>query len=180
MQAWITAAIGVGGTIGGAAVGYRGALSISRDERVSAQRDRIRAAFAEFFSQCVVSVAELRDLPANKTPNWLDKAVNELRGEQGAWIARRRAEFRLTGDRYRQLAADLGIALVQLRALPLPSEVRATVDAARDYIERLGQDRSPEVIGEWSDIHARLTRASESLNEDPPKRRWGFGPVRHP
>lgn len=173
MQDWITAVIGVCGTVAGTAAGYRGAFAISRDERKAAMRERMRVALADYFGECVVSVAELRDLPPNKDPNWFDKLINDLRGEQANWLARRRAEYRLTGDRYRELAAGLARAAIQLRALPLPSEARAAVDAATNYVERLGQDRSPEIFAEWPEIHRRLSEAIASLNEGP-QLRWRF------
>ena len=90
-----------------------------------ALHEQMRTAVADYFRLLVVSVAELRDLPPRKEPNALDKAVDKLRGEQGAWIARRRAGYRLTGDRYRQIASQLAVAATKLQTLPLPPDVRA-------------------------------------------------------
>lgn len=157
--------IGVGGTLGGTGLGYRGALAISRRDHEAAVRDQVRRAFAHYLGMLYVSIAELRDLPPSKAPNWLDRNVDALRGEQGAWLARRRAEYRLSGDRYRELAGRLGAATAQLQVLPLPSEVREAVDAANTYVEKLGQQRTRELKAAWSAIHARLMDAAKSLND---------------
>ena len=167
MQDWIVALIGVGGTLGGTGLGYRGARAINREDRAAAWREQMRAAVADYFGLLVVSVAELRDLPPAKEPNALDQAVDKLRGEQGAWIARRRAEYRLTGDRYRQIASQLAVAAVKVRTLPLPPDVRAAVDASNDYVGRLGEDRTPELTKEWAEIHERMIKSLASLEEQP-------------
>jgi hypothetical protein len=122
---------------------------------------------ADYFGLLVVSVAELRDLPPRREPNALDQAVDKLRGEQGAWVARRRAEYRLTGDRYRQIASQLAVAAVKLQTLPLPPDIRAAVDARNGYVERLGEDRTPELVTEWAEIHERMVKSLASLEELP-------------
>ena len=79
MQDWIVALIGVGGTLGGTGLGYRGARAINRDDRAAALREQMRTAVADYFGLLVVSVAELRDLPPAKEPNALDQAVDTRR-----------------------------------------------------------------------------------------------------
>lgn len=167
MQDWIVPLIGVAGTLGGTGLGYRGARAINRDDRAMAMREQMRTAVADYFGRLVVSVAELRDLPPPKGPNALDQTVDKLRGEQGAWIARRRSEFRLTGDRYRQTASQLAVAAVKLQTLPLPPDVRAAVDAGTDYVERLGETRTPELLKEWSEIYDQMVKSIASLEEQP-------------
>jgi hypothetical protein len=49
----------------------------------------------------------------------------------------------LTGDRYRQIASQLAVAATKLQTLPSPPDVRAAVDAGNDYVERLGENRTP-------------------------------------
>ena len=163
MQEWVTSLIVVGGTLAGTGLGYRGALAINRRDHASALRDRMSSALAEYLGILYASVAELRDLPANKPPNWLDQAINKIRGEHATWLVHRHAEYRLAGNRYRELPARLGAAIAQLQVLPLPPDVRAAVDAANNYIERLSQDRSPELKAEWSDVYARLMDAAQML-----------------
>ncbi len=122
VQDWIVPLLGVAGTLAGTGLGYRGARAINRDDRAAARREQIRAAMADYFGMLVVAVAELRDLPPRQEPARLDRALEHLQGEQGAWIARRRREFRLSGDRYRQTAAELGVAAAKLRTFALPPE----------------------------------------------------------
>jgi hypothetical protein len=165
VQEWFTAAISVAGTLGGAGVGYRGALAINRHDHTAAVRDRARHALAEYLGTLYVSVAELRDLPSNKPPNWLDQKVDALRGEQGAWVARRRTEYKLSGDRYRELAGRLATAAAQLQVLPLPDKVRQAVDAANAYVEQLGEQRTPELKAKWPEIHAGLMAAVKTLED---------------
>jgi hypothetical protein len=166
VQDWITSLIVVGGTLAGTGLGYRGALAINRRDQASALRDRMRSALAEYLGILYASVAELRDVPANKPPNWLDQAINKMRSEQATWLAHRRAEYRLAGDRYREVPARLGTAIAQLQVLPLPPDVRAAVDGANNYVERLSEDRSPERKAEWSEVHAQLMAATRTLGVD--------------
>ncbi len=167
MQEWITAAIGVVGTLGGTGLGYRGAVAISRREREAAQRVQMRSAFGEYLGALYASVGELRDLPDTKPPNWLVRSIDAIRGEDATWLAHRRAERWLTGDRYRELAARQVAAVARLQVLPLPPDVRAAFDAANNYTERLGENRTPALKAEWSEIHARLMTAVETLAEKP-------------
>lgn len=88
-----------------------------------------------------------------------------------AQVAHRHAEYRLAGNRYREVPARLGAAVAQLQVLPLPPDVRAAVDAANNCIERLSQDRSPELQAEWSNVHARLMDAAQTLGVERSGRR---------
>jgi hypothetical protein len=71
----------------------------------------------------------------------------------------------LTGDRYRQIASQLAVAATKLQTLPLPPDVRAAVDAGNDYVERLGENRTPELTKEWAEIHERMVNSMASLEE---------------
>jgi hypothetical protein len=165
VQEWVIAAIGVGGTLGGTGLGYRGALSINKRDRQTRLRDQIRSAFAEYLGALYVSVGELRDLPPRQEPNLLDKTADAIRGEQGSFIARRRAEYKLSGDRYREVASRLAAAAARLHVLPLSPELDEAVSAASRYVERLGEQRTPELKAEWPEVRARLLGAVEYLNE---------------
>lgn len=155
VQEWVTAAIGVGGTMGGAVLGYVGAASISRRDRAVALKGQVRAAAAVYLGALYQTVGELRELPPNKPPNALDRGVRKLQGEQGAWIAQRRAEYRLSGDRYRQLAGQLASAAAQLQVLPLPPDREAAVFSANEYVEELSEQRTPELKARWPEIRAQ-------------------------
>ena len=121
-------------------------------------------AFGDYLGALYVSIGELRDLPPSREPNLVNQAAGKLRTEQGAWVARRRAERRITGDRYRDVAARFAAAAAHLQTLPLDPELEAAVEAANDYAQKLGEDRSPELIGRWPEVRARLLAASEYLN----------------
>jgi len=45
--------------------------------------------------------------------------------------------------------------------LPLSPGLRGAVNAANDYVRRLGNDRLPEIKAEWSAIHSQLMRANQ-------------------
>jgi hypothetical protein len=165
VDAWVTGAIGICGTLSGTGLGYVGAVRISRRDRAAALRGQIRSAAAVYLGALYQSVGELRDLPPKKTPNALDRGVSKLQGEQGACIARRRAEYRLSGDRYRQLAGQLASAAAQLHVLPLPPDLDAAVAAANEHVEKLSDRRTPELIAEWPAVRASLLAATKKLNE---------------
>jgi hypothetical protein len=169
VQEWLTAAIGVGGTLAGtglgAGLGYRGALSINSRQRADAQRARVRAARAEYIGALYVAVGEMRDLPPATEPNWLGRALDRLRGEQGAWLARRAAEYRLTGDRYRQVAAGVAMAAARLHVLPLRPELEAAVSASAEYAEKLGVNRTPELLEQWPEVRTMLLKSGAYLND---------------
>lgn len=156
MQEWLVALIGAGGALGGSALGLRGALRISREEREQATHDRIREAFGGYLAALYPSVAELRELPALRKPDLITKVINAWRGKEATWIAQRKAERRVLGDNYRQVAYQLAGATARLQVLPLDHELREVLKAATDYIERLSETRSPELKAEWPQIHSRL------------------------
>lgn len=165
MDEWITGAIGVCGTLSGTGLGYVGAVRISRRDRAAALLAQIRSAAAVYLGALYQSVGELHELPPNRDPNALDRGIRRLQGEQGAWVAQRRAEYRLSGDRYRQLAGQLASAAAQLHALPLPPDLDAAVAAANEYVEKLSEQRTPELIAQWPATRAALLAAIKRLNE---------------
>ena len=164
MQELITAAIGVGGTLSGTGLGYRGALAISRRDHAAALKERMRLALADYLGELYISVSELRDMPAVTAPTWFGRKLDEVRGEHAAWLARRQAEYKLTGDRYRELAGRLGRATARLQVLPLPADLRSAVDVATSYVEELAQQRTPGLKAKWSEIHAQLMAAAKALD----------------
>lgn len=165
VQEWVNAAIGVGGTLGGTLLGYAGAARVSRRDRAAALKGQIRAAAAVYLGALYESVGELRDLPPNKLPNALDRSVRKLQGKQGAWLAQRRAEYRLTGDRYRQLAGRLASAAAQLQVLPLPPDLEMAVSRANEYVEKLAEQRTRGLKAKWPEVRASVLEATNNLNE---------------
>jgi hypothetical protein len=172
MQEWITAAIGVGGALAGTGLGYRGALAINRRDREHAQRVQMRDVFAEYLAAIYQSVAFLQDLPPATEPSAFSRAIDRYRGETATWIALQRSQRSIMGNRHYELAGQVVAALAQLQVLPLPADARAALDAADDYLMRLGEQRTPEIKAEWSRIRARLIAAAEEVGVEPPRRHW--------
>jgi hypothetical protein len=54
-------------------------------------------------------------------------------------------------------------AIAILQVIDLPKEVKAVVDEAVEYVERLGENRSPELVAQWPAIHKRLLGAADAL-----------------
>jgi hypothetical protein len=175
MEEWIalaiTAAGSVGGTALGALLGLKGARDISREERAEAAQNETLRAFSTYFGALVPVVSELRQLPAVETSpavdllNRVDKAI---RGEGAIYLAARRREQQILGGRPREMSARLGAAYIDLRLRDLPPTVRAVIEESSDYVGRLGEQRTDELIGEWPAIHARLIGANDELRRGLP------------
>jgi hypothetical protein len=167
MDTWIAVAITAVGTVGGtsigAVIGLRGARAISRDERAEQARAETLRAFTEYFSALVPVVAELRQLPPAPKSSPLADLVDHVRGEAATYIATRRRLQQLGGDGIREQAVGLAAASLDLRLRPLPQRVSDVIDDANDYVERLGNQRSKDLVAEWPGIHKRLMAANAKL-----------------
>ena len=167
METWIALAITAVGTVGGtsigAVIGLRGAQGISREERAEQTRAETLRAFTAYFSALVPVVAELRQLPPTPKSSPLADLVDHVRGEAATYIATRRRLQQLGGHGIREQAVGLSAASLDLRLRPLPPEVTAAIDVANDYVERLGEQRSKELVAEWPAIHKRLLAANDEL-----------------
>jgi len=171
LEAWIALVVTVGGTVGGTAMGaviaLKGARSLSRDERDAAARAETLRAYRLFVGEAVKSVAELRRLPPVTEPNPLEKVgelVDRLGRSDAEVTMRTRARiYERYGDRHLVLADQLAAAAVDLRLRELPPAARAAVDGAIDYVERLGEQRSEEILAEWKGVHGRLISAGEKV-----------------
>ena len=122
-------------------------------------------------SALAASVSELRQLPPTPKSALTDVANavdRRVRGEASMYLRTRRLEQQISGGRHRELASRLGGAYLELTLQPLPPDVRAAVQAGVDYVERLGDSRTPEVLGEWKSVHARLLAANKQLREAGP------------
>jgi hypothetical protein len=172
VEAWIalviTTAGAIGGTATGAIIALKGARSLSRDERIAAERAENLRAFRIFVAETVQSVSELKQLPPVPKP-WptdrlIELAERPLRGGKvGMQMATRSRIYKRYGDRHLDLAGRLGAALVDLMMRDLPSNVDAAVQRASDYVQRLGEQRTPELIAEWGAVHADLIAAGHEL-----------------
>jgi hypothetical protein len=65
----------------------------------------------------------------------------------------------------------LAAAAAELQVRPIPDELRAAFDRANNYIERLGEQRTPELLAEWSSVHDDLMAGRRALDSWLPPRR---------
>jgi hypothetical protein len=138
-------------------------MVIARRERRYSLNARMRDAFGVFLGALYPAVADLRELPDVDGLPKLAEGYNRLRGERATFVANRRREREIFGDVLRDRAHRVAIAVADLQVLPLPQEAREAVDKSIDYLERLGERRTPELKAEWSVIHAQLAGAAALL-----------------
>lgn len=123
----------------------------------------MRDAFGVYLGALYPAVAELRELPDVGSPSAVARLQDRIRGETATFIVSRRGERATFGDRPRELAQGVALAIAGLQVLPLPVEVRAAVDAANGYLERLSEHRNTEIKAEWAKIHSQLADAASVL-----------------
>jgi hypothetical protein len=162
--------IGVGGALLGAVVGVRGALAISRDERRHRKPEDLRSALAIYLGALYPAVNELRELPPARTLPGFVTLIDRLQPPDVAWARQRSREYRLYGYRHKEGGDRLAAAFAQLQVRAMPEELRVAVDRANDYVKRLGEQRTPDLIEEWSSVHADLMRGREALDSGTPPR----------
>jgi hypothetical protein len=178
---WVGEVTTVVGTLGGAGVGVRGALAISRNQRDEARRQRIGDAYSAFLAAVVLAVAELRQWPSPTEPHALRQLANRTQdkicGEGTSDLAARRGARAIFGDRPWIFADGVVQAWAVLRVLPLDDDTRSVCDSAVDYVERLSDARTDEIKAEWSGLHARLMDAANQIsgNRTPQRRPMTFG-----
>lgn len=166
----VDALIGVGGVLLGAIVGVRGALVVSRDERRHEQREDLRRALAAYLGALYPAVNELRELPPARPAPRVARWIDSLQPSDAAWARQRRREYRLYGYRHREGGDRLAASVAQLQVRAMPAELRAAVDRANGYIERLGEQRTKELREEWSSVHGDLMRGRQVLDSWLPPR----------
>jgi hypothetical protein len=172
VEVWVALVVTIGGTIGGTATGaiiaLKGARSLSRDERIAAERAENLRAFRVFVAEAVQSVSELKQLPPVPKPWPTDRLIELLErplrgGKAGMQMATRSRVHKRYGDRHLNLAGRLAAALVDLMMRDLPPNADAAVRRASDYVMRLGEQRTSELIAEWGAVHADLIAAGDEL-----------------
>lgn len=172
---WVGDVTTVVGALGGAGIGVRGALAISRSDRRAATRDRTGEAFSAYLAGVVLAVGELRQWPNPGEPTVVQqlttRAQDKLYGEGTSDFAARRGVRATFGDRPWMLADAVVQSWAVLRVLPLDDETRAACDAAVNYVERLSMSRAEEIKAEWPSLHARLMDAASRLGAEPVSRR---------
>lgn len=126
----------------------------------------MRHAFASYLGALYPAVAELRELPPARRSPANATILDRVRGNESTFLAARRRERAVFGDRPRQVADRVASALASLQVMALPSEVRAACEAAAAYIERLAGQRSSEVSAEWPAIYEQLQAAGRLLDSN--------------
>jgi hypothetical protein len=158
----VPAAAALLGAFGGSLIGLVGAVAIDRAQRgrsVTAERQR---AFAGFLGSLYPVVAELRDMPPNRAGGLFDRIDSLLSTRQSSWARTRRGLAAVSPQLFPRI--DRLLAMVAtLQVIDLPKEVRCAVDEASEYVERLGEERSPDLVAAWPDIHERLQNAAALL-----------------
>jgi hypothetical protein len=156
------AAAGLIGALGGAVIGLVGAVLIDVAQRRRALSGERRRAFASFLGALYPAVAELREMPPNRSGGLFERIDSFLLTDQAAWVRTRRGMTAISPHLFSRIDRLLA-AIAILQVIDLPKEVDAAVDEAADYLERLGEHRSPELVGQWPAIHERLLDAADAL-----------------
>jgi hypothetical protein len=97
-------------------------------------------------------------MPPNRNGGLYDRLDSLLTTEQAAWVKPRRG-FAATSPQLLSRVDRLLAAIVLLQVLDLPDEVTSAVDDAVEYVERLGEDRTPGRVAECPPLHEQLQRA---------------------
>jgi len=90
----VDALVAVAGTLLGAAVGVRGALVISRAERLDATREDVRRTLAGYLGALYPAVAELRELSPRRELPLLVRWLQRPEPSDVAWARQRWREYR--------------------------------------------------------------------------------------
>ena len=107
-------------------------------------------------------MAELREMPPNRSGGLFNRLDSSLLTKQAAWARTHQGMAALSPQLFSRIDRLLA-AIAILQVIGPPKEVNAVVDEATEYVERLGDNRSPELTAKWPDIHERLLEAAEAL-----------------
>ncbi|HKZ15050.1 MAG TPA: hypothetical protein VJL81_14520 [Solirubrobacterales bacterium] len=143
------------GAFGGAIIGFLGAIKVAADQRVEARRIEKRHALAVYLGALTPVVGELKEMPPNKEPNFLTKAIDQASGEQATWVRTRKGLVAMSPHIFGRMDR-LSSAMAQVQLLEIHPGVMDAVEAANDYAAKLGEERSEELIQRWPSIHAEL------------------------
>jgi hypothetical protein len=165
MDAGVAALIGA---FGGAGIGFFGAIKVAADQRLETRGIERRRALSTYIGALSPVVSELREMPPNREPDFVTKAIDQISGEQASWVRTRKGLVALSPHMFGRMDR-LSSALAEVQLLDMPTEVMEAVDAANDYAVELGEERSEDLIARWPPIHADLLAASKLLDPERPK-----------
>lgn len=165
MDTAIAAAAALVGAFGGAWLGFLGARRISSSDRAEARRVQRQEIFASYLGALYPVVAELREMPANPKGwrTFVSETIDSLQGEAASYVSARRA-LEGIGNQHVIRADRLAAAVAQVQVLGMPDEVVAAFDAANEYVESLGEERTDELKARWPALHERLQSAARLLD----------------
>jgi hypothetical protein len=163
------------GAFGGSGIGFAGALKVAADQRLEDRRSEKRRAMASYLGALYPVISELKEMPKNKEPDLVSKAIEQVSGEQATWVRTRKGLVAMSPHMFgRQDRLSSAFAHVQL--LDMPDPVMDAVEAANDYAIELGEERSEAILGRWPTVHKDLLDASRLLDAQDPKW-WRRSPV---
>lgn len=156
------------GAFGGAGIGFAGALKVASDQRLEARRSEKRRALASYLGALYPVISELKEMPPNKKPDLIDKAIEHVSSEQTTWVRTRKGLVAMSPHMFgRHDRLSSAFAYVQL--LDMPAPVLSAVEAANDYMIELGEERSETILGRWPAVRKDLLDASSHLESKEPK-----------
>lgn len=146
----------VAGTLGGTALGFGGSVLVSSLERRRDRAEALRRAYADYLGAVLIAVGDLRQLPSVQPPSLVARASNALQGEAAAWVRTRQGMQRTFGDRVHSLSDRVLLATATLTTFRIPDDMQEVMRDANDYLSRLGQQRSDDLLAEWIPLRDRL------------------------
>lgn len=162
MDAGVAALVGA---FGGAGIGFLGAIKVAADQRGETRLTERRHALATYLGALTPVVAELKEMPPNREPDLVSKAIEQISGEQATWVRTRKGLVAMSPHMFGRMDR-LSLAMAHLQLLDMPDPVMKAVEAANDYAAELGEERSKGLIERWPSIHADLIAAFKLI--DPP------------
>jgi hypothetical protein len=156
------AAAGLIGALGGAGIGFLGAIKVAADQRVEAARIERRHALAAYVGALTPVVSELKEMPPAKEPNLLTKAIDQTGGEQATWARTRKGLVEMSPHMFGRMDR-LASAMARVQLLAMQPAITDAVEAANDYVIELGDERSRDLIERWPSVHDALLSASRRL-----------------
>ena len=159
------ALVGVLGTLAGTGVGLAGATALSRDERRDDRQVERRQIFARFLAATYSVVAELRELPPGSEGSVLAKIIDQIQGEDAAYV-RTRKELAKMGNTHFTRLDRMNASIAEIQVSDLPAEVVNIVNETGEYVQRLSDERTDEVKAEWPAIAKRLQEATNLLRSE--------------
>jgi hypothetical protein len=169
MPVWASTLLGV---IVGAALAYGASQRIEGQRRAGDAAAARRSALAVFLGRLYILVGTLSQWPEELPPNIVERIRSNTieksaRVRVADWITTQKKLREVLGDDfYAPLHRFLEAAAV-LEFIELHPQVRARINDAVDYIERLAKNRDNETLEAWFALRERLL-AALAANGDAP------------